>query len=246
MAGGTNFGVIEDVNHLRLSLASIAIGTAGTNTGTTSFPLVQRLGLLASNLPHAWYLCSVDAINSPLPVELIFFEGKANGNVVYLDWQTQSELNNESFTVLRSTDGKIFLPVGSVDGQGTTRQSHDYQIQDLVPEKGIYYYRLEQMDFDKKTEIVKTIVVEVKNGNSTAGVFPNPVATGNSITLLLSGLSPDKEQEVQFVDLQGLVHSRQKITTDENGNFRGQLKTEVAPGLYILKVNAVAVKLLVN
>ncbi|MBS1509190.1 MAG: hypothetical protein JSS79_21300, partial [Bacteroidetes bacterium] len=58
-AGGTGFGTIGNVSDLRLSLAASVVGTAGTNSGTTTFPLVLRTGLSSANLNNTFYLGSV-------------------------------------------------------------------------------------------------------------------------------------------------------------------------------------------
>jgi hypothetical protein len=245
-AGGTGFGTVGNVGDLRLSLSSITAGSAGTNSGTPSFPIAQRTGITNANFAHLWYLGSVDAQNSPLPVQLTSFSGKPNGTEVDLEWGTQSELNNYSFTVLRSTDGKSFASIGVVDGNGTSNKAHQYYLQDSYPEKGNNYYRLEQTDFNGRRETLKTIVVEMKEGSSTFGIYPNPVYEGSLVNVNINGLPPRVEQEIQVMDLQGKVHSSEKIIPDENGNFRGQLNTNFSRGLYILRINSASKKLLVK
>ena len=42
--------------------------------------------------------------SSPLPVELVDFDATLTDGVVNLTWQTASELNNDYFTLEKSTD----------------------------------------------------------------------------------------------------------------------------------------------
>ncbi|MBS1505872.1 MAG: T9SS type A sorting domain-containing protein, partial [Bacteroidetes bacterium] len=131
------------------------------------------------------------------------------------------------------------------DGHGTTNQSHTYQLRDDAPEKGSNYYRLVQHDIDHNSEIIKTIVAEVRDGLSAISLFPNPVRTDTEVTLVMNGLRPKAEQEVQVIDIQGRIHTILRITTDESGSFRGQLKTDLTQGLYVIKINASILKLVV-
>jgi hypothetical protein len=71
-AGGTGLGIIGNVADLRLTPATSVLGTAGTNTGTTSNPLVERTGLTMANLTNMFYVGTVNLTSSPLPVELIY------------------------------------------------------------------------------------------------------------------------------------------------------------------------------
>jgi hypothetical protein len=247
-AGGTGFGVIGDITDLRLCHATSVIGTAGTNSGTTSFPLVERIGVTAANLAanYFFYIGSVNAVRSPLPVELVSFGGKPNGATVDLEWETRSEVNNYRFTVLRSIDGENFSILGSVDGSGTTNKEHAYSMIDPAPEKGNNYYRLAQMDFDGKSEILSTIAVATKEGGSTFAIYPNPLSEGQMVTVTLNGLRPHEEQEIQVMDLRGEVHLIQTIIPDENGTFRGQINTSFSQGIYFLRINSTTKKLLVG
>jgi len=89
------------------------------------------------------------APSTALPVELLFFDAQVNEkNQVNLLWATASELNNDYFTVERSTDGGNWEIVEIVAGSGTTSVRTDYQTLDERPNKGISYYRLKQIDFD--------------------------------------------------------------------------------------------------
>jgi hypothetical protein len=238
-AGGTGFGVVANVNDLRLSLAASVIGSAGTNSGTNSFPLVQRTGLSPGDLTNNFYMASVEPVGSYLPVSLVSFTGKANASKVDLEWTTNSELNSYKFIVLRSANGSEFSPIGSVEGQGTTKKMRTYSLVDSNPFKGKNYYRLEQLDNDLKSAILKTIVVEI-NSIEPVKIYPNPVNEGDAINVDLNGLAPNSEKEIQIADLRGNLVSTQIITTDESGGFRGELRVQhLTSGLYILNLDDV-------
>jgi hypothetical protein len=110
---------------------------------------------------------------NPLPVELTSFTAKLVNKSVYLNWTTQSEINNDYFTVERSPDNITWASIGTVDGHGTSTEVHNYQFVDNDPLRGISYYRLRQTDFDGHQEILPVALVN----NSMPGtftVYPNP------------------------------------------------------------------------
>lgn len=83
-----------------------------------------------------------------LPVKLTMFRADAQNNTVKLRWATAQEFDNKGFEVLRSTDGRSFVKIGWVDGQGTTNAPQQYSFTDATPAKGKNFYRLRQVDID--------------------------------------------------------------------------------------------------
>ena len=95
-----------------------------------------------------------------LPISLSLFTGKRDGNNVQLKWITESEINNEYFTLERSYDGKDFVEVGRVDGAGNSNKSKYYYWTDDNPPSGECYYRLSQTDYDGRTETFNTVFIK--------------------------------------------------------------------------------------
>ena len=85
----------------------------------------------------------------PLPVTWLDFQAEATAQqTVELEWATATEQNNAYFEVERSRDGKSFESIGRVEGAGTTMQQQAYTYLDRMPNAGINYYRLRQVDYD--------------------------------------------------------------------------------------------------
>lgn len=84
-----------------------------------------------------------------LPVSLVSFNAfRLDNNAVQLKWNTLSEKNNVSFSVLRAGDNKEFKVINTVKGNGTTNEVHTYGFIDYEPYLGINYYKLVQTDND--------------------------------------------------------------------------------------------------
>jgi len=83
-----------------------------------------------------------------LPVELVYFESENKINKVLLKWLTQTEINNDFFTVERSHDGLTFNELTVIKGNGFSNEKKLYITYDNNPIEGISYYRLKQTDYN--------------------------------------------------------------------------------------------------
>lgn len=87
--------------------------------------------------------------NNALPIQLISFTATPAPQHVDLHWKTATEINNDFFTLQRSTDLQHIETIGYMQGAGHSNQVLSYHFADKHPVKeGITYYRLKQTDFD--------------------------------------------------------------------------------------------------
>ena len=122
-----------------------------------------------------------------LPVELVAFDGAADGDRVTLRWATASETNNAGFAVeQRGPDG--WAEVAFVAGHGTTSEPHAYahDVKALAP--GRHAFRLRQRDLDGRTHVSPEVEVTV----ALAGVArvtaarPNPFGTRTAFAVTVA------------------------------------------------------------
>lgn len=191
---------------------AIASGTTVTVVGDQ-----VRFALDASNLTTNQYytIGTNNPASSPLPIELVSFSGTCNQGLVSLNWSTASEINNDFFTVYRSTDGSEWNDLATVKGAGTTRQARHYTYRDEQPRSGRNYYRLKQTDFDGRYTFSPVIAAGCDEKNSQEIlVYPNPAS--DEITIELQGIN--EKRDLQVIDLSGRVlfrgtmNSRQKVS----------------------------------
>ncbi len=108
-----------------------------------TFSSTQQAGLSKRyNYPSAGQF----SLGTPvaLPLKLISFSARkvsTAGNRIY--WTTGTEAGTYKFEVERSNDGKDFIVIGTVSGNGT---QSDYALYDYQPLSGINYYRLKMTD----------------------------------------------------------------------------------------------------
>jgi hypothetical protein len=117
-------------------------------------------------------------LGTPLPIELSAFSGKTNENTVNLSWTTETESDNDYYTIWHSTDAYNFKVIGRMKGAGDSQIRKNYTFTHDEPLSGTNYYRLSQTDFDKQERYVGTLAVKSKVKNlSIVGIYPNPTAS---------------------------------------------------------------------
>lgn len=123
-----------------------------------------------------------------LPVELLSFEAKNENNLVQLDWETATELNNDFFSLERSFDGKSFHVFANINGSGTVNEISSYHLVDNLIWQSAnvnkVYYRLSQTDFDGTHKKLKIVMVQVLLKESKVSIYPNPVTEGKGLHIM--------------------------------------------------------------
>jgi hypothetical protein len=183
---------------------------------------------------------SQDDVN-PLPVEMVYFAGNVDGEEVNLEWQTATEIDNDYFEIQRSIDGIEFKVIGTVDGNGTSKDIHNYSFSDNGAICGINYYRLKQIDFDGQFEFSELLDIRLvcNNGAPVFEVFPNPAPAGRFV-LNYEG-SENQEIHLKLVDQVGVVQAT-KVVVGVKGSVEFQPNQAIAKGLYYLIIESSGTK----
>ena len=176
-----------------------------------------------------------------LPVTLAYFKVMPEAGKVKVEWATEAEENNDFFTIERSTDGKSFQTVATIEGAGNSKVKLTYSYTDASPVAGKSYYRLKQTDYDGKFEIFKLEMVENNALQNTAisaltvqKVGPNPFQHSFFVDF---ELGTDGPVEISLLNMNGQVVASEKMegyTGSNRFNFndeKGLLK-----GTYILSL----------
>ncbi|WP_424961647.1 T9SS type A sorting domain-containing protein [Ekhidna sp.] len=201
--------------------------SSGSVVSDTELSFSTNFVTLGSNEPVA------------LPVELLLFSGIIEDNKAKLKWQTATEVNNDYFEVLHSTNGEDFERVGTVQGNGNSNEVLTYEFTHYSPVEGINYYRLKQVDYDGSIEFHEIIQLE----NNIARIvneievstYPNPTDPDNLNLRILSGDNKSKIN-VRVMNLSG------QLFIDEE--FEGALTIDeklvpsrrMIPGIYFMVV----------
>lgn len=95
-----------------------------------------------------------------LPIELISFDGYNDEDVNKLSWVTATEINNDYFSIERSTDGMFWESIAIVEGNGNSNTPIMYQYEDDSHQDTVNYYRLKQVDFNGDYEVFDAIAID--------------------------------------------------------------------------------------
>jgi hypothetical protein len=169
----------------------------------------------------------------PLPIELISFDAKKDGQSVDLFWKTASERDNQYFTVERSSDAFTFEKIGTVNGAGTTTLQQAYYFSDKFPDtKGQNYYRLKQTDKSgtETYSAIKVVQFE-KSSPSNFTIYPNPSVAGEA-TIRLNNF-PGTTVDIVIVDAQGTVVYK----SSEGLKEEIALAPHLGKGIYFIKIS---------
>jgi hypothetical protein len=130
-------------------------------------------------------------LDSPTPVELSSFTVKTKQNIINLNWQTKTEVNNYGFEIERASSStspvQDWEKIGFVNGNGNSNSPKDYSFIDKNPVGGTkFVYRLKQIDNDGQFEYSKEVEVEVvPNEFALYQNYPNPFNPATNIKFSL-------------------------------------------------------------
>ncbi|MEM9886790.1 MAG: T9SS type A sorting domain-containing protein [Bacteroidota bacterium] len=169
-------------------------------------------------------------LDIPLPVALVQFQAKKDKEGILLNWETATENDNAYFELERSTDGKFFSPIVQIKAHGTSIIAHQYTFLDVLPNDGINYYRLKQVDFSGTFEYSKVLSIEWKGDkeNDHLKLFPNP-AKGILYYLL------DHQVSIELVRVYDAFGKLLKTVQSINGFL---IIDELEKGMYVLEVQS--------
>ena len=153
----------------------------------------------------------IDMVTGPLPIELISFNANVKyNNFVDIEWKTETEIDNDFFSVEKSSNGLDWVALTKLSGAGNSVLPIKYETQDKEPFSGISYYRLKQVDFDGQFTYTSAVSVNINQRETfEISIYPNPTkdqVTIESITLKLNdiqiynALSQNVKHQVKIID----------------------------------------------
>lgn len=176
----------------------------------------------------------------PLPIELISFTAETNDDGILVNWSTATEINNDYFTIERSSDGEYFEELEYIQGAGNSNFTRSYTYMNINPYEGISYYRLKQTDFDGKYEYFNMVAVEYKANNSfsmsAVNLYPNPVNRTSNPFVTIENLMPEKNTSIIIRNMQGIEVYQLNTITNLQGIVRIPiaLDNRLSEGIYMI------------
>jgi hypothetical protein len=184
-----------------------------------------------SSFSEFWLNNGGPGANNPLPLTLVLFEATKQGSKGLLQWKTENETNISKFIVERSSDGRDYVPIGSISANNILG-SNSYSLTDQQPKGGLNYYRLRIIDRDGKYTFSPIRKLNFGSAIDEILVYPNPVARDSKIYISSSG-SIDQAVLIDGTGKQVMQYSIKARSAELN--VKG-----IARGIYQLKIQGIS------
>ncbi len=167
-----------------------------------------------------------------LPIELAHFNVKFENNVTNIYWETLSEINNDYFTIEKSSDGNTWINLLKIDGAGNSNISLEYKAVDENPNLGQNYYRLKQTDFDGTHSYSEIKSINFNNEENLDFVlFPVP-----STNELFIQINDRTEENIKVFNYLG---ENINLKSTSNNNVISLNVSNLPQGVYYVELNGV-------
>lgn len=148
-------------------------------------------------------------------------------NNVRVQWQTLTEVNTQKFEVERSSDGINYKHINTTEAAGYSQSPRNYFVNDMLPQKGVYYYRIKAIDKDGKysySNVDKVVYNLLKNEYVVA---PNPAK------YVVNIMNTANAESIELFDVWG----RRVLSAKYSGQSTISINvSSLASGIYYLKI----------
>lgn len=236
-----------DISNLRiikqdlLSNQWIADGTHQNGTWINGYPIIRRTGM------KNFSKYALAGSNSPLPIELLYFNAIAENELVELSWSTATEINNDFFTIEYSNDlddtNTIWTPIAMIDGAGNSNTPLVYKFVDKPylrdDNTNVVFYRLKQTDFNGKYKYYGPIFVRYNysddNKQNIIITYDSSI-NANNINVKFNA-TESSQYQINIYDINGkLVATDAGQSIDGTNNVTMQINN-INSSIYIIMLN---------
>ena len=184
-----------------------------------------------------------NTLSIPVPVELSIFTAISDGEIIILEWTTQSETENFGFNIYRSLDEKgeyIRINTNIINGAGTSSLQHNYNFVDYNVKLGnTYYYKIAEIDFSGNMKLhgpVSATVGTLPNEYVLLQNYPNPF---NPTTLISFDLPEKSNIKLTIYNIAGKEIEIIKIGEYEVGHYEILFNAKnLTAGLYFYRLES--------
>ncbi len=172
---------------------------------------------------------------SILPVQLKSISAIQYNGYVQVKWEAHQEEQLAHYDIERSTDGKNFSRIGTVNPSGAGLIKR-YEWTDRSMQSIQQYYRIRAVDLDGSAQYSPIVVLSTTAAAASFSISPNPV-TGNSIQVTLDVPGPAEEMEMILYNAMGQPMMKKAIRVG-NGRMEEQfiLSAHIGKGVYTLLI----------
>jgi len=178
--------------------------------------------------------CMDYAYPPPLPVSLLSFEARLQEDgYVKLKWVTESEKDNDHFTLQRSTNGIQYEMIQVIASSGSSAGG-TYEWLDTRPLAGLNYYLLSQTDFDGTEQRLSIKSVTAGKSDHLLTINGNPVKGENlSYNLVVAAVF---NGTLEILDTDGRTLVSTPLLLEKGTQILQQPIGKLPAGIYLLRL----------
>ena len=173
-----------------VQVVSPTLGTLGTSY-TISYTFSNGFSGFGAGVPGT---------SGTLPIELLSFTGRLQGENVTLKWLTAFEQNGKGFEIEKSPDGINFRKIGFLASSGNSNATRSYTFTDPQRAVEYNYYRLKLVDIDNTFDYSNVVLVKHTFGKQDVYLAGNPIT--NNINIQFAK-TPNGKVAVSIYDMKG-------------------------------------------
>ncbi|MDX2249597.1 MAG: T9SS type A sorting domain-containing protein [Bacteroidia bacterium] len=234
---------LSSLSHLDADQMRLIVERNGDNFKSLEFPPLEGIFNLASqrlrfsgvNLEDG-DIFTLGSTDFQFPVEFLFLEAKPEADHVALAWATANELNNDYFTVERSADGAIFIPLANLKGVGNASTTSNYSFTDTKPISGTAIYRIKQTDLDGSYSYSQKVEIALDTDISAFILYPNPLTDGSSLNLNFH-LKEATSVGITIQDIKGTVLHQENHSGNQGENVISVTPSDWPAGNYFIRLS---------
>ncbi len=169
-----------------------------------------------------------------MPITMVSFNAIKKANGILVNWETSFEESNAHFKVYNSADNFNFKQIAQINGNN---QASKYEFLDKSPLNGNNYYKLVQVDFDGKSDVlgIKVEHFDFQTDNKVL-IYPNPANQSINLSFNKTFENPIT---VKLFDLNGREVQKATIPSQKNlVNYLLDFNKAIVSGLYIIRISS--------
>lgn len=169
--------------------------------------------------------------SSSLPVELVEFKGRREGQDVLLSWSTEMEINASHFDVMASSDAKEWEKVGKVLANGSSLNRINYKY--IVENNDAIYYKLVATDLDDTSKDSEVLYIPLTRFDDEVIIYPNPVQDQLYVSISTERYADSK---IEIFNVSGVKVLEKQINT-KRGESTAQIDVSALQrGVYLIQI----------
>jgi hypothetical protein len=175
----------------------------------------------------------------PLAVEGLVLKGRSDFGVNTLTWNTESELNNSHFELMRGRTKDVMSVLSTIPTKaqgGTSNTPLSYEFVDDKPSAKKLYYAVKEVDMNGSSSLSNIVEVTMNDDHFVAlDAYPNPTSHTLNVSL---NIPANNRLAVDIYDALGrLVYSQVHTATGGNEVLALDVST-LATGHYTLQIRS--------